>query len=136
MRVVRIPWTNAASYKPNLESCSQYKPFGHKSQTLVHVGHSLDICLELSFMKMEVMENTAMLRYVFTINTSAKTVHAYKQNINIMNDKLGSFEFKVWRFSKAGFLHPFISNLIFECGERCSKSNLITGNLILFVKKT
>ena len=84
VRVVQIPWTNAASYKPNLESCSQYKPFGHKSQTLVHVGHSLDICLELSFMKMEVMENTAMLRYVFSINTSAKTVHAYIQNSNIL----------------------------------------------------
>ena len=79
VRVVQIPCTNAASYKPNLESCSQYKPFGHKSQTLVHVGHSLDICLELSFMKMEVMENTAMLRYVFSINTSAKTIHAYIQ---------------------------------------------------------
>ena len=79
VRVVQIPWTNAASYKPNLESCSQYKPFGHRSQTLVHVGHNLDICLELSFLKMEVIENTLMPLYVFSINTSEKTVHAYIQ---------------------------------------------------------
>ena len=79
VRVVQIPWTNAASYKPNIESCSQYKPFGHRSQTLVHVGHNLDICLELSFLKMEVIENTLMPLYVFSINTFAKTVHAHIQ---------------------------------------------------------
>ena len=46
---VQVPWTKSTSYKPNLESCRQYKLFWHKSQTLVHVGHILDNWFELSF---------------------------------------------------------------------------------------